>query len=324
MEIEKKYNDDAKKEVLITFDNDYAEIYIGGKAIKVDYDTAMGMIRQRVDMPEGKAWQSDFPSVENHTSAAKARQHADFHSAKHGDFDAARRLIDDLVKDDKVKAIAERYKGATVVYIHRKQDEGINMIPAAYAAKFASMGMSVEHEIYAITNVSHTNATDMARISRRMRFEGPVCRGKDYIILDDFITSGAELRDMKDYITSKGGNVVMITTLGHGSFGKLTNIGIDEIYTKRLKESGVTDSDLRKYGIASGISCLTLSEAAKLSRVVNAGRKREVENVSSGIQFLFRYEQNHRETERELQKPIETLQIAIGNTSNANIRCYHR
>lgn len=204
------------------------------------------------------------------------------------------------------------------------QGNGINMIPAAYAAKFAAIGMDVEHGIYAITNVSHTNASDMARISKRMRFEGHVSSGKDYVILDDFITSGAELRDMKDYINSHGGNVVMMTTLGHGSFGKLTDIGIDNIYTNRLIESGVTDDDLRKYGIASGIGCLTLSEAAKLSRVVNAGRKRETESVCNGIQFLLRYERDCKAMEREVQETRASETISASNNLNNISRCFHR
>ena len=83
-----------------------------------------------------------------------------------------------------------------------------------------------------------------------MRFEGNVTKGASYIILDDFITSGAELRDMRDYISSKGGNVVMITTFGHGSFGKLTDIRIDNDYKNKLKEAGITNQDLRKYAFA--------------------------------------------------------------------------
>ena len=104
-------------------------------------------------------------------------------------------------------------------------------------------------------------------------------QGASYIILDDFITSGAELRDMRDYISSKGGNVVMITTFGHGSFGRLTDIRIDNDYKNKLKEAGITDQDLRKYGIASEIGCLTISEAAKLSRVVNASAKRRTSQI---------------------------------------------
>ena len=133
-----------------------------------------------------------------------ARHHPDFLAAKQGDFDAAIRLVDDLVKDEKVIDVATRFPEAHVAYIHRQNGTGINMIPAAFAAKFSAAGMTVEDDIIAITNVSHTDASDVARLSRRMRFEGNVTKGASYIILDDFITSGAELRDMRDYISSKG------------------------------------------------------------------------------------------------------------------------
>ena len=301
-----------KHEVLFTFEQDHAEIYMGAKTIKVDTDTALYMLRQRETMPEGRAWENDFPSVVNHTSSSNARHHPDFQAAKHGDFDAALRLIDDLVKDERVISVAQQHPSATIAYVHRQQGDGINMRPAAYAAKFSALGMNVEHNIYAITNVSHTDATDMERISRRMRFEGEVSRGMNYIILDDFITSGAELRDMKDYINSKGGNVVMMTTLGHGGYGKLSDIRIDNAYTTKLQRSGITDTDLRKYGIASHISCLTLSEAAKLSRVVNAGRKTEVAQVPNGLRLIHSRARGLSEMEGEVRSSrLQSVQIEV-------------
>ena len=248
-------------------------MYLGGIPIRIDRDTAQYMLRQRESMPESCSWGAFFPPVTNHTSAPCARSHPDFEAAKNGDFDAALRLIDTLVKDERIRQIAEQYPQAHIVYNHRMHGERINMIPAAYAAKFSAIGMKVEHDIIAITDVSHTNATDIARISKRMRYEGCVTQGADYILLDDFITSGAELRDMRDYIQSKGGNVVAMTTLGHGSYCKLTDIRIDEKYTECLKQLGITDQELRKYGIASGIGCLTLAEGAKLVKLVNARAK---------------------------------------------------
>ena len=230
------------------------------------------------------AWGNYFPAVINHTSSAIARKHPDFHAAKHGDYDAALRLVDDLVKDDKVYYIAKLYPNAHIAYNHKMQGGSINMIPAAYAAKFSAMGMDVEHNIIAVTDVSHTNASDISRISKRVRFEGDVKKGMDYILLDDFITSGAELRDMRDYIQSKGGNVVMMTTFGHGSFGKLRDIRISNDLIERLKASGITDQDLRKYGIASEIGCLTIGEAAKLSRMVNARAKTTLAQLCARVQ----------------------------------------
>ena len=235
-------------------------------------------------MPEGHRWGDVFPAVVNHTSSGIARKHPDFHAAKHGDYDAALRLVDAFVKDSKIADIAQRYPHAHVVYNHKMQGGDINMIPAAYAAKFSAIGMTVDHDIIAVTDVSHTNATDLSRISKRMRFEGEVRKDTDYIILDDFITSGAELRDLRDYIQSQGGNVVLMTTFGHGSFGKLQDIRIDSKYIERLNASGITDQDLRRYGIASEIGCLTLGEAARLSRLVNARAKAAAARRSAGVQ----------------------------------------
>lgn len=265
--------------VLFTFNMESAEVYMGKRSIAVDVATALYMLHQKATMPIGNSWGSSFPSVVNHTSSHAARKHPDFEAAKHGDFNAAIRLVNDLVKDEKVFEIARQHPNAHVAYIHRMQGEGINMIPAAYAAKFAALGMKVEDDIVAITNVKHTNASDIARLGRRMRFDGEVTRGADYILLDDFITSGAELRDMRDYISSKGGNVVMITTLGHGSFGRLKDIRIDNDYKSKLQQAGITDQDLRNYGIASEIGCLTISEAAKLNRMVNRKTERRTSSV---------------------------------------------
>ena len=265
--------------VLFTFNTEDAEMYIGRSPITVDMATALYMLRQKESMPQGRSWGEYFPGVVNHTTSSMAKRHPDFYAAKHGDFDAAIRLVDALVKDEKVLEVARQHPNAHVAYIHRRQREGINMIPAAYAAKFAALGMTVEDDIIAVTNVSHTNASDVARLGRRVRFDGKVTRGADYILLDDFITSGAELRDLRDYISSRGGNVVMITTFGHGSFGKLSDIRIDNDYIIKLREAGITDQDLRKYGIASEIGCLTISEAAKLNRMVNGRPKRASSTV---------------------------------------------
>lgn len=237
-------------------------------------------------MPEGTSWGGQFPPVVNHTTSAVARHHPDFKAAKHGDFQAALRLVDELVKDEKIAMIARQFPNAHIIYNHKIQGDGINMIPAAYAVRFSAIGMTVEHDIIAVTDVSHTNASDISRISKRMRFEGHVNRGTDYILLDDFITSGAELRDLRDYVNSQGGNVVAMTTFGHGSFGKLKDVRIDEAYKQKLGDAGVTDNDLRKYGIASEIGCLTLGESAKLTRMVNSRAKGKTSQVYGRLQRI--------------------------------------
>ena len=261
-------------------------MYLGDSSVRVDMDTMKYILKQKDSMPEGTSWGGQFPPVVNHTTSAVARHHPDFKAAKHGDFQAALRLVDELVKDEKIAMIARQFPNAHIIYNHKIQGDGINMIPAAYAVRFSAIGMTVEHDIIAVTDVSHTNASDISRISKRMRFEGHVNRGIDYILLDDFITSGAELRDLRDYVNSQGGNVVAMTTFGHGSFGKLKDVRIDEAYKQKLGDAGVTDNDLRKYGIASEIGCLTLGEAAKLTRMVNSRAKGKTSRVYGRLQRI--------------------------------------
>ena len=264
--------------------------------------TVKYILEQKDSMPEGTSWNGQFPPIVNHTSSAVARHHPDFKAAKHGDFQAALRLVDESVKDEKVAMIARQFPKAHIIYNHKIQGDGINMIPAAYAARFSAVGMTVEHDIIAVTNVSHTNASDVSRISKRMRFEGHVSKGVDYILLDDFITSGAELRDLRDYVNSQGGNVVAMTTFGHGSFGKLKDIQIDEVYKQKLGDAGVTDNDLRKYGIASEIGCLTLGEAAKLARLVNSRAKAKTSQVFGRMQRIS-------DTCGDVQSVVEELSV---------------
>ena len=277
-------------------------MYLGNSSVRVDMKTVKYILEQKDSMPEGTSWNGQFPPIVNHTSSAVARHHPDFKAAKHGDFQAALRLVDELVKDEKVAMIARQFPKAHIIYNHKIQGDGINMIPAAYAARFSAVGMTVEHDIIAVTNVSHTNASDVSRISKRMRFEGHVSKGVDYILLDDFITSGAELRDLRDYVNSQGGNVVAMTTFGHGSFGKLKDIQIDEVYKQKLGDAGVTDNDLRKYGIASEIGCLTLGEAAKLARLVNSRAKAKTSQVFGRMQRIS-------DTCGDVQSVVEELSV---------------
>ena len=291
----------SNSEVLFTFAEDnIAYMYFGNTPVQVDYNTALYILHQKDSMPQGNSWPEDFPAIINTTSTTAARKHPAFEAAKKGDFEAALRLVNDMVKDEKVYHIVQTYPNAHIIYNHRMKGDGINMIPAAYAAMFEAAGMQVEHNVVGITNVSHTGASDISRICKRMRYEGNINQGTDYILLDDFITSGAELRDLRDYVESKGGHVVLISTLGHGSYSKLSDIRIDIKYKEKLLNLGITDKELQKYGIASKVDCLTLGEAAKLSRVVECQTKKQFTSNRSGVQHLDQRKRDSQTMGREI------------------------
>ena len=129
-------------------------MYFGNTPVQVDYNTALYILHQKDSMPQGNSWPEDFPAIINHTSTTAARKHPAFEAAKKGDFEAALSLVNDMVKDEKVYHIVQTYPNAHIIYNHRMKGDGINMIPAAYAAMFEAAGMQVEHNVVGITNVS--------------------------------------------------------------------------------------------------------------------------------------------------------------------------
>ena len=95
-------------EVLFTFHADDAEMYLGNTPVSVDMGTALYMLQQKDTMPKGRAWGDSFPAVVNHTSSSVARHHPDFLAAKRGDYDAAIRLVDDLVSSCRIYPSSKR------------------------------------------------------------------------------------------------------------------------------------------------------------------------------------------------------------------------
>ncbi len=78
----------------------------------------------------------------------------------------------------------------------------------------------------------------------------------------DQLTFGCTLRDLKDYIESKGGKVVAVTALLPSRYGtslRPTNEQINE-----LTKKGITNEQLKQLGIADGFTGLTKREAEQL------------------------------------------------------------
>ena len=289
-------------EVIMTLDNsEGGQIQVGNKALRLSLDDALYILKQKESMPYGKGWKSGFPEIVNHTGSHAASKDPNFKAAKSGDYDAAVRLVDRLLKPDKVADIVNRYSDASLVYVHMKNQENSNMIPAAFASKFRDSGMKVEDDIVVVTKAKHTGASDMLRLLRRSRFEGDVSPGRNYVLADDFVTSGAEVRDLKDYIESNGGNVVCVTSFGHGSYSNLVMSSTAEQH-RQLRQYGLTDKDLCKYGIASRIENLSFTEACKFYRMAKSRCSDRIEEGSAVYQRLIRVEKKIEDAEREVSE----------------------
>lgn len=76
------YSNRSDIDVLFSFDEpDEGDMYLGNAPVRIDWNTAQYILRQRESMPESMPWGSFFPAVTNHTSAAYARSHPEFDAA---------------------------------------------------------------------------------------------------------------------------------------------------------------------------------------------------------------------------------------------------
>lgn len=250
---------------------------IGDNTVSLQPEDADYVRKQKESLPKSGAWRSDFPQATILTNKVQSRFPDLYNAAKSGDREAAFELVSKLSESkavaDKIAKLVADYPDAIVAYPHAEEAAGRNKIPALWAAKLESEGLKMTDDIRQINRPNHTGAADDGRLVRRSRFEGNVEKGGKYILLDDQVSSGATLRDMKDYIESQGGEVVQIVGMTASMGGH--RIAPSEEHINRLNELGVTDKQLQDYGIAESIRHLTDGEAAKLVRLVNrrgAGR----------------------------------------------------
>jgi hypothetical protein len=128
--------------------------------------------------------------------------------------DAATRLVDAVVDKDKITDVEEMigYRDPIIVPVHRA--EGGNAIPVAYAHRLGDQfGLPVTEDIFQSNKPGRTNTGALHRMLNRSTFDGPVTPGQDYLLVDDNVTLGGTLSDLRSYIESKGGHVIGATTL---------------------------------------------------------------------------------------------------------------
>lgn len=184
-----------------------------------------------------KSWASDFPNVLIQTTRGKINRDfaADFSKAKGGNVRAAVRLVKSVVKPEKVKQLARQFPGAIVVPVHAEEARGRNKLPMVYARMLSDgTGLKFDDGIVQSVRANHTGASKWHRFLTRAQFDGDVRRGAKYILVDDHITQGGTISELRHFIENKGGKVVAVTTLtaSHGS----TILPIREATLDKLRE----------------------------------------------------------------------------------------
>lgn len=264
-----------KEDRMITPKDEKGKYYVelGRERIPISEQLAEHIHKQNYTLANGKEFSKDFPKTITHTNLAFLTKSDGYEAAKHGSLEEAQKVVSLVIKPDHLEKLAKDYPGAVIVY--SRTPENGNKLPQAYAMLLEQKGFSVNHDIHQVLSPHHTGVADTERLLSRARFAGKIEADKNYIILDDQVSSGATIRDMKDFIQSQGGNVIAVTSLSTSRGA--TFIAPKEERIQELEDLGVTDEQLSRLGISNSIRNLTSNEAERLARLVE-GRQREREN----------------------------------------------
>ncbi|NUS37792.1 MAG: PLxRFG domain-containing protein, partial [Lysobacter sp.] len=206
------------------------------------------------------------------------RTHPDYEAAKGGDRAAAARLVGDRLTPEAVQRVRDMIgdRKPILVAVHAEEASGRNQIPLAYASALGqALGLPVDREIVQSVRAHHTAAGAFHRIAFQAVFDGPVERGADYLVIDDALTMGGTLANLRGHIEANGGHVVGATVLtGHPNGATMA---LQPATAQRLRETFGNDLDRyleNEFGFDS--SRLTEGEAGHIlaARSLDAIRDR--------------------------------------------------
>ena len=196
-----------------------------------------GVPGQRGGSSSSLGWSEDFPKVCVQTNGSKMKSHPGYQEAKHGNYDSAKALVNDVIKPDRVKQLAEAYPDAVVVPV-RSSGKDSNQIPVAYADAISKAGIPVDKGIVITEKANRTGSSELNRLVSKNKLEGEVKKGQNYIIADDVVTSGASINEYRKYIEKNGGKVVASTALCMGQQGSNQIAPKTETLDKAIEKHG--------------------------------------------------------------------------------------
>jgi hypoxanthine-guanine phosphoribosyltransferase len=150
------------------------------------------------------------------------------------------------------------------------ESAGINKIPAVMAEVLKErIGVPVAGNIVQANRAGHTGASGYERLAFPPLFEGDVSRGREHILVDDFVGQGGTLANLKGFIETAGGRVAGATTLTGKSYSARLNLRSETLMKLRDKHGSELENWWkRQYGY--GFDVLTESEARYLERADDA------------------------------------------------------
>lgn len=243
-------------------------------------------------------WESDFPDVITLCSVDQRDNYDSYKRAKYAkNYNQAMELMYEISHHGKgfkktINSLNDLADGRdlVIVPVHSLEQSydplkrnpviGSNPLPLAISLTLSDhiKGFSVNTNIVQKNIVGHTGADTLARFAYPALFEGEIEKDLNYLLVDDHISQGGTIANLRGHITSQGGNVVGVTSLTANrgsmclrqtprSYNRLTN-------AENFSSIGC-HSHLSETVFGYALNCFTNSETSQIFYQMEAGRKKK-------------------------------------------------
>ncbi|MCO6525504.1 LPD7 domain-containing protein [Snodgrassella sp.] len=226
--------------------------------------------------PVRTAW-NDFPPVIRNGAMGELKNEAEYTAAKGGDEQAAMQLVAKLITADTVAQVNEMIDGhvVTIVPVSAIEASGENQIPRAMATVLAKeLDLPVDHNILQANKVNRTGSGIDHRLAFQPLFTGAVTPGQEYLLIDDTLSVGSTLANLKGYIETNGGKVIgaAVMTAHEGAL----NIAIKpDMINAITRKHGNSMNNFWKKEFGYEIDKLTQGEAGHVRKAQNVEQIRD-------------------------------------------------
>lgn len=165
---------------------------------------------------------------------------------------------------------------AILAAVHAEEAVSRNAIPQAMADVLSkALDLDVATGIVQAAKVGRTAQDGFGRLTNQPAFEGPVRTDLPYILLDDTLTQGGTLANLKGYIEDHGGKVIGASALTGKNYSAKIALAADTLRKLRDHFEGTDLENWWNEQHGYGFDRLTESEANYLLRAADADKIRD-------------------------------------------------
>lgn len=171
-------------------------------------------------------WGNNFPSVLANcrweslkSDVPSLKRHALYEPAKgQRDIDAAMKVLDDLIQNRTLAALARLARGLSrtpfLIAPASQIEESNNALAITYAQWLSmELGWPVFESVYQTKAFAKDRSDHWTRLLHRSTFYGDIDTSRPYVLVDDVLTLGGTLADLRAFILGKGGTVIAMSVI---------------------------------------------------------------------------------------------------------------